>query len=175
MEENKNNKKAIISIVIGVIVLVTLVIGATFSYYLVTGSNTTTTTAGRVTMEKAGTVSLTQGVANIYLDVTAAQMAQTNQGTDYYGMATETTAATTAQNHVLATIQATGGETDTVYQCTMGYSMSVSQISGSSNTAYAALESEDADLTISIVPATNSGNTATNIARTYHLKTEYDT
>jgi hypothetical protein len=174
MEENKNNKKQIIPVIIGVVVLVLLVVGASFSYYLVTGSNTTTTTAGRVTLEKAGTVALTQGVSNIYLDVTAAQMAQSNAGTNYYGMSTETTAATTPQNHVLATIQATGGANNTIYECMMGYSLEVSQIENSSNSAYAALEREDAEIIISTVPASNSGNVANWIGDSYPLKgTDY--
>ena len=156
--EEKKNKKAIISIVIGVLVLVALIISAAYAYYVVTGNNTTTTTAGRVTLEKAGVVSLIQGVSNIYLDVTAAQMSQSNSGTDYYGMTTQTTASTEAQNHIFATVSATGGETDTIYECTMGYTISASQISGSSNSAYAALGWSDAELILTAVPTANSGN-----------------
>jgi hypothetical protein len=171
MEEENIVKNKIVPLIIGVIAIAVLVIGATFAYYIVNSSNTTTTTAGRLTMKKAGTVSLIQGVENIYLNTTAEQMEEKNTGTDYYGVDdADDIPATTPQEHVLATIEATGGDDDTVYQCTMGYSISVSQIEGSSNSAYAALNSSDAEIVIDVVPEEDSENSALSIIDSYPLR-----
>jgi hypothetical protein len=163
--DNKKEKRGRLAISLGILLLIVLLFGASFSYYLVTGNNTTTTTSGRVTLEKSGTVNLVQGISNIYLDVTAAQMAVELAGTDYYGTASEGNPETTPQNHVLATIQATGGDQDTIYECSMEYNITATQIIGSSNDAFAALEKKDADIIINAVPEDNSGNIATNIIK----------
>ena len=166
-----DKKNTMLLTVIAVATLLVAIVGATFAYFSVTGSNTSTTTTANVTTARAGSVSLTQGISNMYLDITSAQMAQSNYGTDYYAMATETTAATTAQEHVLATVAAAGGETNSTYYCTVGYSIQVTQIANSSNSAYAALESEDAAFVITVVPETSSNNTATLFAGSRSLTT----
>lgn len=164
-------KNTMLLTVIAVATLLVAVVGATFAYYSVTGSNTTTTTGANVTTEKVGQVTLSQGVSNIYLNVTAEQMALGNYG-EYYGVTPAGAAVkNTAQNHTLATIAATAGETNTVYTCRVGYSISIAQVANSKESAYTALGDDDADIVISLVPEEASGNTATLLAGTRHLST----
>jgi hypothetical protein len=158
-----DKKNSTLMAVIAVATLLVAVIGATFAYFNVTATNSSNSSTATVSTGAVGSVALTQGVSNLYLDVNAGQMAQINNGTDYYGMATETTASTEPQEHVLATIAATGGIASNNYTCTIGYSMQISQMNNSSNSAYLALEGEDAEFIISSTPQTGSNNTAATI------------
>ncbi len=99
-----------------VAVLLIAVVGASFAYFNVLGSATSTTTSLTGLTPNVGTVGTTGGVT-LYLKPTAAQMASGATGNKYAVAGTSGDAKTAAQNHVIATIKVTGGDTTTKYTC----------------------------------------------------------
>ncbi len=112
-------KNSIILSVIAVAVLLLAVIGASFAYFSVIGENTSATTNVNVLTPVIGLVGTT-GSKELTLNVTATQMNLTNKGKKYYAVEeTESISSdnSSAQNITLATMTATGGNSNYTYNC----------------------------------------------------------
>ena len=114
----ENKKKTIVPIIIGVTLLVILVAGATYAYFQ--ASNTASgTTNVEASTEKIGTVVVTNPTENLYMKLSAYDMQESKAGTTYYATNDSSKSyETVGQNHVLSTATISGGEEDTVYNCT---------------------------------------------------------
>ena len=111
-------KNTMLLTVIAVATLLVAVVGATFAYYSVTGTNTSTTNTVSTTTQKVGTVTLAEQDEQLYLNVTANQLAKSLAGHDYWAKTENENAAESQQTHTLASITVAGGETTTKYHCT---------------------------------------------------------
>lgn len=112
-------KNTMLLTVIAVATLLVAVVGATFAYYSVQNGANNSTTAINTTTGKAATVTYTAGTSQLYLNVTAAQMAQNLSGHTYYSTTGENTPAVdgTATPHTIGTFQVSGADTNDVHKC----------------------------------------------------------
>lgn len=150
-------KNTMLLTVIAVATLLVAVVGATFAYYAVTNENNNSTTNVTTTTEKPGVVTLTTEQANLYLKLSNEQMALANYG-DYYAKTESSGYATKSANALpisIAKIESTKGTGDIRYNCTFTGTITVSALTEDTSTgvnlssAYAALDDEDADITLS--------------------------
>ena len=122
-------KNTMLLTVIAVATLLVAVVGATFAYYSISTTNDNNTTVVNTQTAKVGSVALTNPTPNLYLSLSAADMAKDNQGA-YYATTTANPAvgvsnyqmdgenkATHPTSSIIARITADGGETDAVYSC----------------------------------------------------------
>ena len=106
MENNeKNNKKAIITLVVGIGVLLVLIFSATFAYFSITSRNNFGTKTITAEAAQVGSVALTSG-SNLTLNLTRAQMMKKSSDTSYYASASGVT--TTETSPIIATATVTG-------------------------------------------------------------------
>lgn len=149
-------KNTMLLTVIAVATLLVAVVGATFAYYSVVNGTDSSTTNVNTTTEKVGTVTLQNLIPNLYLNVTATQMAEANHGHDYYAIAgNDATAAANASavTHDIAKIKSENGETNTVYYCTFDVTLTTTNGQGKASdeeSAWAHLENEDAGIILSV-------------------------
>ena len=119
-------KNTMLLTVIAVATLLVAVVGATFAYYSVqTGANNSTTAINTST-GAAATVTYTAGQSQLYLKVTAAQMAPANQNAVYYAQTTDVAAATSATDYVLGTFTVTGAGNSDIHECTFDWTLTTS-------------------------------------------------
>jgi len=114
----KNNKKVIVPIIIGVALLIALIIGATYAYFQAT-NNASGTTNLDATTEAIGAVIVNNPTENLYLKLSAYDMQESKKGTSYY--ATDDSSKgyeTELKNYTISEYSINGGEDDTVYNCT---------------------------------------------------------
>jgi len=127
----KNNKKVIISTIIAVTLLIALVVGATYAYFQANNTATGTTNLDAST-EKVGTVVVENPTENLYLKLSAYEMQQSLAGTSYYATSTNGSGtsvySSTAEDNVLANYTISGGEEDTIYNCT--FNLNITKPSG---------------------------------------------
>ena len=128
----EKNKKIIILTAIAILVLLTLIIGATYAYFLVGITNNFGTKTITATTPSIGSVALTQG-NNLLLDLTAADMMNKNSDTIYYASSSGTTTSSTTENIGVATVTGLG-----TYNCS--YSL---KMDDSTNSLYDKFQSMD--------------------------------
>ena len=117
----KNNKKVIVSTIIASVFLLVLIVGATYAYFGAGNSASGTTNLTTAT-EKIGTVTITNPTDNLYLKLSAYDMQESKVGISYYATSTNGTGESIysleKENNVFANYTISGGEDDTVYNCT---------------------------------------------------------
>ena len=105
------NKKQKISLVIGLFTILIFVIGATYAYFSIGISDTTTDSTVAGTTNKYGTASLTTNISKLYLKFTSDEMSENYQNTIYYANSdSEGTPLTTNPNYTLATASLADGD-----------------------------------------------------------------
>ena len=156
-----NKKKLKISMIIGIALMLLLVVGATYAYFQVTATNSATNTTTTGTSESVGTTSLSTSVSNLYINLNALAMSESNIGTLYY--ATTDTSGTPITNatlgngiYTLATASVSGG--DTTFNCNYSYDLS------------ATLDSPITDGSDEDIKVTLKGSSITGGEETYTLK-----
>lgn len=161
------NKNSMLLTVIAVATLLVAVVGATFAYFTVTGTNTTTTTNVTTTAENVGLVSLTQGAENFYLNLKAHHMANTEAAkTVYYGTTDNSDATTNGPTSTeIAKVEVTGGSENATYYCNFNYSITTNGAEGNKAEALNLLK-EAGKLVVT------SGAGVNGIADTYVLGTD---
>ena len=96
-----DKKNTMLLTVIAVATLLVAVVGATFAYFTVSQSEAQqTVVTGNVGGDKIGTITLTGGQP-LFLEVSAAEMAITAKGTDYYTVGSAEARNTTQLNQVV--------------------------------------------------------------------------
>ena len=117
----EKKKKVIVPIIIGVVVLIAIVVGITYAYFEANNTASGTTNLD-VSAEKVGTVIVQNPTENLYLKLSAYEMQESLAGETYYATATNGTGASVysseAEDNVLANYTISGGEEDTIYNCT---------------------------------------------------------
>ena len=116
----KENKKFIILTIIAVMVLIMVVVGATYAYF--TGTNTASgTTATNVSTKPLGNVVVNDPTPNLYLKLSENDMLKDKVGKSYYAISTDTGGksvhSNVQSNHVLANYKISEGDDSTVYNC----------------------------------------------------------
>ena len=101
--------------------LLVLIVGATYAYFGAGNSASGITNLTTAT-EKIGTVTITNPTDNLYLKLSAYDMQESKVGTSYYATSTNGTGESIysleKENNVFANYTISGGEEDTVYNCT---------------------------------------------------------
>ncbi len=120
-------KNTMLLTVIAVATLLVAVVGATFAYYSVqTGANNSTHAINTST-GAAATVTYTANTTQLYLKVTAAQMAEANKTHVLYAQSTDIAASdNTATNFTLGTFTVTGAGDSDIHECTFNWSLTTS-------------------------------------------------
>lgn len=145
-----DKKNTILLTVIAVATLLVAVVGATFAYYSVTATNSTTTTKYEVTSDAVGIVTLTSPKTDLVMNISAADMAQMNKDVPYYAVekitdGVQANYASSRQNHeiAVATLDTNGGSATTAYTCTANLIVTLNIADGSMGKV---LQSGDAKL-----------------------------
>ena len=116
MEDNTNNKKKKIRLlIIGLIVLLITIIGATYAYFSITGTNNSSSSVITNTFGESGNVTLT-GSNTLHITLNATDMATNNKGNIYY--ATDVSGEnykTTSTSYEVAKAQVVGGDDSQSY------------------------------------------------------------
>lgn len=136
-----DRKNTMLLTVIAVATLLVAVVGATFAYFSITGTNSSGTTVITTTTGSVGTVTLTSPNTALKINLTATDMAQNLGGTiSYYSVLASstdnylTTDSGALQQVLLATV--VDSNTETEYKCTG----SVKVVLASTKTGSTALE-----------------------------------
>ena len=101
----KVKKQVVMPTIIAVAALVSLVVGATYAYFSVSGTNSYGTKTITAEAAQVGSVALTSG-SNLTLNLTRAQMMKKSSDTSYYASASGVT--TTETSPIIATATVTG-------------------------------------------------------------------
>ncbi len=131
MPKNKEMKLTIL----GVVFLLILIIGASYSYFSIVNSEngSTTTTLNGVTesLDNYGTAAIKQQIDKLHINLGLSDLAPGNIGTSYYATEDENAKYNKEQsNHKLSLIEiANGNETDLLYTCTSEIIVKVDGIS----------------------------------------------
>ena len=158
-------KNTMLLTVIAVATLLVAVVGATFAYYSVQSGVNNSTTAINTTTGKAATVTYTAGEDQLYLNVTAAQMAKTNEGHVLYAQDTDDPASdNVATDFVLGTFTVTGAEATDIHECTFTYTITTAgtlkDLANNTTNGRIALSTGTTDTgTITGLPATTAFST----------------
>ena len=147
MEEKKKNKKVIILTVIAVLVLVALIIGATYAYFLVGTNNSFGTRTIKTSAEEIGSVALTQG-SNLTLDLTAFDMMNKGEDVTYYASANGKTTTPTTENIGVATVTGAG-----TYSCS--YSLKMDDNTSSMYDAFQSMSTKSSGQIVLSINGTN--------------------
>ena len=151
-------KKTLAFTIIAVSTLVVLVVGATYAYFSVTGTNNYGTKTITASAPSVGSVALASG-SNLTMALTRAQMMKKSADTTYYASASGAT--TTATTATIATATVTGAGT---FTCNYTINVAVSA-TNSMYTAFQNMTGKTAgQIVLTITPATG---TATGTAQTY--------
>ena len=121
-------KNTMLLTVIAVATLLVAVVGATFAYYSVQSGVNNSTTAINTTTGKAATVTYTSNTTQLYLNVTAAQMAPANVNTVYYAQTsnTDAVASATTIDYEFGKFEVTGAGASDIHECTFDWSLTTS-------------------------------------------------
>lgn len=115
VSSNKKKKNyvlsAIIPLLIGAFTLILVTIGATYAYFSVVSSNTSSTTNVNTSIDGVGSVSLNKTNANLRINLNGTNMAKMSQDVDYYASSSGTTQTETEE--VIGEITAMGNGTFT--------------------------------------------------------------
>ncbi len=122
------DKKVILSLAIGIVAMITLVVGATYAYFSVTSTNSFGTKTITATTPTVGSVALSSG-SSLTMDLTAADMMKKGSDVTYY--ATASGKSTTATSPAIATATVTGSGT---FNC----SYTIRATASSTNSLYSA-------------------------------------
>ena len=120
-EENNEKKKQIRLAIIGVVALLLLTLGATFAYFLINTDNSTSKSSIKGDISKAGVATLVPKTDNLHINLSVSDMAEANQGTEYYGDELESNPYVLSEEegtHTISQVQITDGEETTKYSCT---------------------------------------------------------
>jgi len=161
-----DKKNTMLLTVIAVATLLVAVVGATFAFFSVTSQTATSAnTKVTTTAQDVGVVSLTTTTDNLYLKLSAAQMANTTAAkVPYYATTADeyaTTAGPDAAVTEIAKFTVEGGDTGVNYKCTFNYTIKTTE--ANNDAAALAVLKADGDIVISV-----DGN-VTGIANTYNL------
>jgi len=116
----KNNKKVIVPIIIGIALLIALIIGATYAYFQANNTASGTTNLDATT-EAIGNVMVQNPTENLYLKLSAYEMQEDQKNTSYYATSTNGSGvvyASERENNVFANYSIEGGTDNTTYNCT---------------------------------------------------------
>lgn len=129
-----NNKKVIISTIIMVIVLVFLIVGASYAYFTSTVSNDSKTTNANVNTSAASTATLVSK-DNLSLNLTREQMMNKGKNVTYY--ATTTGNPSTSETNVIIGVASVSGQDkmECDYSLALSYSGTNNMITAFSNMA----------------------------------------
>ncbi len=118
--ENTNEKKKQIRLaIIGVVTLIMLTLGATFAYFLIDTNNSTSKSNIKGDIDVIDSIALQKVTENLHVNLSAADMAEANKNTEYYGDDTANYVKTLEEGmHNLGKLTATGGNGKTRYMCT---------------------------------------------------------
>lgn len=149
-----DKKNTLLLTVIAVATLLVAVVGATFAYFNVTGNSNNLTP----TVQKHGTVTLTGNTPAMYFKVTNNQMsknASLNGDVTYYSKDKNEETDTTLRTHTLATIESSGNEDETKYECDFTLTLQTTNAGSSladskSLAAYTALSDNDGKITLDV-------------------------
>ena len=171
-----DKKNTMLLTVIAVATLLVAVVGATFAYFSVTGTNDAKTTVVTTEAEEVGTVALTNPTSAMSITLTAADMASAKQGTPYYATTTDANYVTSAENNQVALATVTGGETDTKYTCTFNLNVVVdgtmkeSLVAGDAKIVFSGALEEESDLTTVAASRSVTFSNLTGTATTEDVK-----
>ena len=116
MENNTNNKKKKIRLlIIGLIVLLITIIGATYAYFSITGTNNSSSSVITNTFGESGNVTLT-GSNTLHITLNATDMATNNKGNIYYATDVQSeNYKTTSTSYEVAKATVVGGDDSQSY------------------------------------------------------------
>ena len=120
-ENTNENKKQIRLAIIGVVTLLLLTLGATYAFFLINTDNSTSKSSIKGDISKAGVATLVPGTGNLHINLSVSDMAEANQGTEYYGDELESNPYVLSEEegtHTISQVQITDGEETTKYSCT---------------------------------------------------------
>lgn len=127
MDLENNRKKIIIPTLIAVVMLMVLVVGATYAYFKIVASNNYATSKVTTSIGDVGSVAIKSSQNDLILDLSATDMLQKGEDVIYYASATGAT--TTETKEIMGTISVSGEGT---FDCT--YSMDIVATSKSDET-----------------------------------------
>lgn len=105
-----DKQKNLTLFVVGAMILLVLVVGATYSYFSINLSDNTTQTSITGEANDYGTATLTTGTKNLYLKFVSDEMSEDNKGITYYANSeTVGTPLTSNPNYTLATANLVDG------------------------------------------------------------------
>ena len=107
MDNEKNNKKAIITLVVGIGILFVLIFSATFAYFSVSSTNSFGSKTINATAEAIGSVALNGTNANLKLNLSAVNMMKASNDVKYWGTS-DGTPSTTQNVVTIGSTQVTG-------------------------------------------------------------------
>ena len=114
MDENKNKKRMILML-IGLFVSLLAVVGATYAYFSITGTNNSQSTVITNTFGESGNVTLT-GSNTLHITLNATDMATNNKGNIYYATDVQSeNYKTTSTSYEVAKAQVVGGDDSQSY------------------------------------------------------------
>ena len=111
-----DNKNTMLLTIIAVATLLVAVVGATFAYFTADNSAKGETVV-EVTSQVIGSVAVTNPTPNMHVNLTAADMAEQNEGDSYYATKTASPYVTTAEYNSVAQVTLTGDENGNTYNC----------------------------------------------------------
>ena len=121
VENNKEKKKQIRLVIIGVVALLILTLGATYAYFLINTNNGTSKSQINVDIEDIDNIALKGETSNLHVNLNSVDMAEANKNTEYFGDDLETNnyVKTLEEGiHTLGKLTAKGGNGTTRYMCT---------------------------------------------------------
>ncbi len=120
MEENNNEKKRQVRLaIIGVTALLLLTLGATFAFFLIDTDSSTSKSSIKSDIENIDSIALQKVTDNLHVNLSAADMAEANKNTEYFGDDEADYVKTLDEGmHNLGKLTATGGNGKTKYMCT---------------------------------------------------------
>ena len=115
MEDNTNNKKRMILMLIGLFVSLLAVVGATYAYFSITGTNNSSSSVITNTFGESGNVTLT-GSNTLHITLNATDMATNNKGNIYYATDVQSeNYKTTSTSYEVAKATVVGGDDSQSY------------------------------------------------------------
>ena len=128
MKENTNQdkKKVTIALVMGISLLLILVIGSTFAYFLVNTSNNSTPSTLNVKTPNLGLATLKGGITNLKLNVSATDMVEEKANLSYFADDSENYITDIEEGtHTIGTIEITDGDEDINYKCNANVTITI--------------------------------------------------
>ncbi|MBQ8902020.1 MAG: hypothetical protein IJY87_03010 [Bacilli bacterium] len=157
-----DNKNTMLLTIIAVATLLVAVVGATFAYF--TADNKAQgETVVEVTSQVIGSVAVSNPTPNLHVNLTAADMAEQNEGDSYWATKTASPYATTEEFNSVAQVTLTGDENDNTYNCKFTLNI----------TKPDAIKANDATITFKTNGATITGITSNNPMDLYGMDATY--